>query len=178
MNLNLTIRLGVFGLMSIGSGSIFAARIVSDLQPPQRRQATVTTAERLAERTTAPALPEDLISPFNPPDFDKPEGGEIAATPSQRNAETRSTAPLPPPPPPGDREILEALAAQLTPTGTMQSGDSPLLVMGSKRFEIGTRFIVTYNNQDYELELVSIDRTTFTLRYRGEEITRPIKSVR
>ena len=177
MNLRFPIRLGVFGLMSIGCGSIFAARIVSDLQPPQRRQATVTTAERLAERTTAPALPEDLVSPFNPPDFDKPEGSE---TPAKQPVagEARNTTPLPPPPPPGDREILEALAAQLTPTGTMQSGDSPLLVMGSKRFEIGTRFIVTYNNQDYELELVSIDRTTFTLRYRGEEITRPIKSVR
>jgi hypothetical protein len=50
--------------------------------------------------------------------------------------------------------------------------------MGSKRFEVGTRFTVTYNNQDYELELVAIDRTTFTLRYRGEQLTRPIKSVR
>ena len=60
----------------------------------------------------------------------------------------------------------------------MEIGGSPRLVMGSKRFEVGTRFTVTYNNEDYELELVRIDRTTFTLRYRGEEITRPIKLVR
>lgn len=78
----------------------------------------------------------------------------------------------------GDRQILEALASQLTPTGTIQIGGAPRLVMGSKRFEVGTRFTVTFNNQDYELLLTNIDRTTFTLRYRNEEITRPIKSVR
>jgi hypothetical protein len=60
----------------------------------------------------------------------------------------------------------------------IERGDVPQLVMGSKRFEVGTRFVVTYNGEDYELELVAIARTTFTLRYRGVETTRPIKSVR
>ena len=73
---------------------------------------------------------------------------------------------------------LEAVAMQLMPTGTINYEGSPLLVMGSKRFEAGTRFTVTYNNEDYDLELVAIDRTTFTLRYKGEVFTRPIKSVR
>lgn len=173
MNTRLTIGLGVLGLL-FSPGAIFAARVVSDLQPPQRRQTTVTLAERLAQRTTPSPLPADLSSPFNPPDFDKPDVVEpppVSQTPAAGD-------PPPPPRPLGDREILEALASQLNPTGTIQIGDSSRLVMGSKRFEIGTRFIVTYNNQDYELELVSIDRTTFTLRFRGEEITRPIKSVR
>lgn len=152
-----------------------AARVTSDLQPPQKRQATVDTARRLAQRTTPKALPEELVSPFNPTDFDRPEGTQSPA--KVANPGSIASTP-PPPPPPGDREILQALAAQLTPTGTIQKGNSPLLAMGSKNFEIGTRFTVTYNNQDYELELVAIDRTTFTLRYRGEEITRPIKSVR
>jgi hypothetical protein len=157
--------------MALPAG-VFAAAAKSDIQPPLKRQATVTTAERLANRAVLPPLPEDLASPFNPPGFDKPEVSEsdasqVAATPTAA------------PPPPGDREILESLAAQLMPTGTITSFDGmPLLIMGSKRFQIGTRFTVTYNNQDYELELVAIDRTTFTLRYRGEQITRPIKSVR
>ncbi len=51
---------------------------------------------------------------------------------------------------------------------------APRLIIANKPFEIGTRFTVTYNGQDYELELTSIDRTTFTLRYRNEETTRPI----
>ena len=81
--------------------------------------------------------------------------------------------------PPTDRETLEKLAAQITPTGMINLRGAPRLIIGNKPFEIGTRFTATYNNQDYELELVAIERTTFTLRYRGEEITRPIaKTVR
>ena len=155
----------------------FAARAVSDLQPPQKRQITVDAAERLIHRKMPAALLDDLVSPFNPTDFDRPESDpNAAAHPS--GPRPPAPGPVAPPPPLGDREILEALAAQLTPTGVIQIGSSPRLVMGSKRFEVGTRFTVTYNNQDYELELVSIDRTTFTLRYRGEEYTRPIKIVR
>ena len=160
-----------------------AARAVSDLQPPQKRQVTVTTAERLSQKHTPPPLPADLPSPFNPPDFDRPDGTEAGANqatqrPAAGGTPTRGNPTPQPPPILGDRDVLEALAAQLKSTGTIQVGGSPQLVMGSKRFEIGTRFTVTFNNQDYELELVAIDRTTFTLRYRGEEITRPIKSVR
>lgn len=150
----------------------FAAAAKSDIQPPLKRQDTVTAAEKLANRVVLTPLSAGLVSPFNPPGFDKPEATEVA--PNQIAA-----APTEAPPPPGDREILEILAAQLTPTGTITHFDGkPRLVMGSKRFEIGTTFTVTYNNQDYELELVAIDRTTFALRYRGEQLTRPIKSVR
>ena len=173
MKPRLTHRLAISGLLVIGPGAIFAARVVSDLQPPPKRQETVDLARRLAERTTPSPLPADLESPFNPSGFDKPEGADAPPV-------SQSPVASEPPPPRqlGDREILEAVSVQLNPTGTMEIGGSPRLVMGSKRFEIGTRFIVTYNNQDYELELVSIARTTFTLRYRGVEITRPIKSVR
>jgi hypothetical protein len=158
-----------------------AARAASELQLPQKRQVTVTTAERIAQRSPAAPLPTELVSPFNPPDFDKPDVPEAAANPGAARPApggNSQAAPVQPSVPMGDRETLQALAAQLTPTGTIQIGDSPRLVMGSKRFEVGTRFTVTYNGQDYELELVAIDRTTFTLRYRGEEITRPIKTVR
>jgi hypothetical protein len=169
-----SLRLG-FGILMLPWG-LSAARVTSDLQPPQKRQATVDTARRLAQGTTPKAIPDELVSPFNPADFDRPEGTGSPAKVANQGPVASTT--LPPPPPPGDREILETLAAQLTPTGMIQKGNSPLLVMGSRNFEIGTRFTVTYNNQDYELELVAINRTSFTLRYSGEVITRPIKSVR
>ena len=149
-----------------------AARVTSDLPPPQVRQTTVTRAERLAQRTALPPLPADLVSPFNPPGFDKPDRVEPPPAP------VASSGPVPPAPPPGARETLEKLAGQITPSGTIQLRGAPRLVIGNKPFEVGTRFTATYNNEDYELELVAIDRTTFTLRYRGEEITRPIKPVR
>ena len=162
----------------------FAAKASSELQPPQKRQVTVTTAERIARQNAVAALPTDLVSPFNPPDFDKPDMPEGAPNSGTSRSSAgagganQASAVVAPSVPLGDRETLQALAAQLTPTGTIQIGGGPRLVMGSKRFEVGTRFTVTFNGQDYELELVAIDRTTFTLRYRGEEITRPIKSVR
>ena len=170
MNSRTVSILWILGLGLVLPVGLQAAKVVSDLQPPQKRQASVATAERLAQRATPSPIPAGLVSPFNPTDFDKVEPGEQPAA--------QIAGPAAPPPPPGDREILQAVAAQLTPTGMIEFGNTPRLVMGSKRFEVGTRFTVTYNNQDYELELVAIDRTTFTLRYRGEEITRPIKSVR
>jgi hypothetical protein len=151
---------------------MLAARATADLQPPQKRQLTVTAAERLAQRKSPEPLPEDLASPFDPAGFDRPDPADA---PVQRSTSTSAQPVLPP----TDRETLEKLAAQITPTGMMHLRGTPRLVIGNKPFEIGTRFTATYNNQDYELELVAIERTTFTLRYRGEEITRPIaKTVR
>ncbi len=164
---------------------LLAARNTAEVQPPQRRQATVATAEKLAQLNPVAALPADFVSPFAPPDFDKPDPSEMKAAmlAAQRNAEAN-------PPPktvkggmqrsaaPSDRETLEKLANQIVPTGTVDRGGAPHLMIGGKFFAVGTRFTATYNKTDYELELVGIDRATFTLRYRGEQITRPIKTVR
>ncbi len=158
----------LMGLLPLG---LYAARVTSDLQTPQKRQEIVDTAERLARRNTPPPVPANLVSPFNPTDFDKVDAPEPQPGSNQVAREDAPPAPL------SDRQILDALAVQLTPSGMILRG-TPRLVMGSKSFEVGTRFTVTYNNQDYELELVAIDRTTFTLRYRNEETTRPIRSVR
>lgn len=151
-----------------------AARVNPDLPPPQKRQASVATAERLAEKRTPPSLGSGLVSPFNPLGFDQPDQGSAPAAPVARGG-TANPAPARAL---TARETLELLAAQITPSGMITRRDTPLLIIGSKPFEVGTRFTASYNNQDYELELVAIDRTTFTLRYRGEDITRPIKPVR
>ena len=123
------------------------------------------------------------MSPFNPLNFDKPDASELDAKAAADraagiNAPRTAGAGAVTKAAPGDREMLEKLAAQISPSGVIQLRGAPRLVIGNKPFEVGTRFTATYSNQDYELELVSIDRTTFTLRYRGEEITRPIKPVR
>ncbi len=164
-----------------------AARNSPEVSPPQRRQTTVTTAEQLAQRRPVSALPADLISPFAPPDFDKPDPAELQATllAAQRKAAADAAAgkgapavAKKPVAAAGDREMLEKIAAQVVPSGAFALRGVQRLIIGGKSFEVGTRFTATYSKQDYELELVAIDRTTFTLRYRGEEITRPIKPVR
>jgi hypothetical protein len=159
-------------LLLVTSLAAQSPRVTPEVPPPQKRQAAVATAERLTQRKPLPDLPAPLISPFNPPDFDKPDPAEIVAQTSASAGAATAPVIL------GDRETLEKLAAQIIPSGTLQVRGAPRLVIGNKPFEVGTRFTATYNNNDYELELVAIERTTFTLRYRGEEITRPIKPVR
>lgn len=155
------------------AGVAFAAKPTSDLQPLHKRQLTVTAGERLASRKVPSPVPADLPSPFNPKDFEKPDPADPGY---QAPVVTAGSQPVKPVSPPGDRETLETLAAQILPSGMIERGKR-LLTIGGKFFEVGTRFVASYSNQEYELELVAIDRTTFTLRYRGEEITRPIKSV-
>ena len=162
-----------------------AAKVSSDLTSPQKRQAIVDVAEKLAHRPPVKALPADQPSPFNPKDFDKPDpseapptAGTSPATPATPSGDGSAPTPAKPAGPTTDRETLETLATQITPSGVIMLRGSSRLIIANRPFEVGTRFTATYNGQDYELELVSIDRTTFTLRYRGEEITRPIKPVR
>ncbi len=152
-----------------------ATKAAADLAPPTKRQAIVDTAGHLAQRKPPPPVAADLPSPFNPPDFDKPDPSDPAHVAPGPTAAVATPQPVAPP---TDRQTLETLASQITPSGMIQLRGTPRLIIGNKPFEVGTRFTATYNNQDYDLELVAIDRTTFTLRYRNEEITRPIKPVR
>ena len=183
MNLRLPFFSAVGLLALLTPSRAFAARNSADLQPQTKRQASLAIAESLAQRKAPPPLSADLVSPFSPPNFDKPDASELQA---QAAAAQRASASAPKnttpgtvaKAAPGTRETLEKLAGQISPTGVIQMRGAPRLVIGGKPFEVGTRFTATYNSQDYELELVSIDRTTFTLRYSGEEITRPIKPVR
>lgn len=168
-----------------------ASRVLSDLQPAPKRQATVDLAAGLARRPAPEPLPADLVSPFNPPGFDRPEPAVSArpaaspATPAAVASAPAASAAAPAPSvspvpssPATPRETLEAIASQITPSGTMIFRGKPRLLIAGKPFEVGTRFTASYNNEDHELELVAIDRTTFTLRYRGEDVTRPIKPAR
>ncbi len=149
----------------------------SDILPSNLRQEVVERAAKLARPPVAVSIPTDLPQPFSPKNFDKPDPDEVKA-----NAPAGVSSPVPaaatPSGPTSDREILETLAARLIPSGTINLGESAQLIIGMNRFPVGTKFTVTFSNEDYELELVSIDRTTFKLRYRNEEITRPIKPVR
>jgi len=173
----------VAALLLASPATLPAASAASDLLPPARRQIAVDMAERLTRPPQPAAVPADLPRPFNPPDFNQPDPEEIkaaaaAGTPLPTEIPGVAAGPVVPAGPITDREILEEVAARLTPSGTVVLGSRAQLIIGTNRFEVGTRFGVLFNNQEYELELISIDRTTFTLRYRGEEITRPIKPVR
>jgi hypothetical protein len=168
-------------------------KMTSEILTPTMRQVPVDLAARLTRPPVADAPRADLKSPFNPPEFDRPTpeeaklaaakaaaaGAPAVATPAA-GAATSGAGATPAgaagakPSPASDREILELVAARIPSSGIIIFSGKSLLVVGGKRYEVGNRFTVTHGGQDYELELVAIERTTFTLRYRGEQFARPI----
>lgn len=145
-----------------------AARPDSDIPPPEKRRLVLDQADRLAHPPAAAPLPAKLPQPFSPADF---EGSGAAAPTGQPHAAV-APAPL------TDRQLLETLADKIPTTGTIIMGHKALLVIGVNRIEVGSRFTVVYKGQQYELELVDINRTSFTVRYKGESFTRPIRLTR
>ena len=169
-------------LLLSGSASLAFGKPLSDLVSPEKRRVTVEMAQRLTRPPEPAPVPPDLTQPFNPAGFDlpDPEEAKAVALAMQKAGGAApgapGSAPNQPARAPGDREILENLAAKLPTSGTIVFNGEPLLLLGRGRVKVGDKFTVAYNGQDYELELVAIDRTTFTLRYHGEEIIRPTKS--
>jgi len=161
-----------FFLIGAACAGLVRAASPSDLVGPEKRRVSVELALALSRPPGVPALPTDLAQPFNPPNFDQTDAEARAAADVAANRLSSAA----PEKPAGDRETLELIAAKIAPSGTMFVGGEPRLIFSKKTVKIGARFTVTYKERDYELELVGIDRTTFTLRLNREEITRPIKS--
>lgn len=159
----------VFGALAVHGAA--GAPKGSDLNTPAKRQPVVELARRLAEPTPLTALPADQVNPFNPAAFGEPDPEELRALAEAKAAASPANAK-----PSTDRDFLQLIAAKIMPSGTLFLGGEPMLVFGKRRIRVGDHLTVSYDNQNYELELTAIDRTTFTLRLNREEITRPIKS--
>jgi hypothetical protein len=163
----------VFALL-VGSVVLPAfAAVSSDLASPQKRQATVRLAELLT-RISDRAPMASMQSPFSPAGFDGPPSGEIAPN---REGDVYAV-PNAQPPPASDRSILELLSARIPSTGTLARDGKMMLTVGPKRIEAGQVLVVADGVKEYEFEVVAITSTTFTLRFRNEEITRPVHSIR
>lgn len=171
-------------MLGLAPAATVWAKPLTDLVSPEKRRSIVEQFQRHTRPSEPVPLPADLAQPFNPAGFDQPDPEELraaaaaAATASARVA-AGQPAPAGQPALAGDREILEAIAAKILPSGMIKiGGRPPLLTFGRRNVEVGSTFTVTNpaNGQDYEVALVAIEPPTFTLRYRNEEITRPIKS--
>lgn len=148
------------------------ARVDSDIGPPEKRKPVVEQAVALARESKTAALPPNINLPFAPVNFDLTDAEEAAAAAAAARLANPSAAVVVPP---SDHEIFEAIASKVQPSGTIYVNDKPLLMFGKRYVKTGAKFTVTYKGMDYVLELTQIDGTNFTLRYKNEEITRPIK---
>jgi hypothetical protein len=124
-----------------------------------KRQEILDLATRLLAPQPNPAgqLPADLINPFNP---------EARADLNGSDAKSGRRS---------DREILEKLAADITPSGMMVLGGRPRLIFREKKYTVGETIKRTIEGADYVVEITAIEATSFRLRLNHEEITRPIK---
>jgi hypothetical protein len=175
MNVSLR-RSTVFFAGWLALAAALVAAPASDLLPAQRRRPAVELAQHFAKPGTPPPLPADLVHPFNPAAFGQPDPEELRAITVAKNAAAAAAAQAKTAAKPAtDREFLEVIAGRIAPSGILILGGEPLLIFGQKRLHVGDRLTVTYDGQDYELELTAIERTTFTLRLNRDEITRPIK---
>jgi hypothetical protein len=160
--------LGAAVLLGVSQPTAFAARL-SDLAPVQTRTAVVKVAQNLSIAPQASTLPADLVNPFNPPEFDQPStsGGRN----SVRSAEASKPVEIVPL---SDQEILDALARRFRAGGVMTRGDASVLTVGGRPLQAGQVLVLTYDGREYEVEIVSIEGRSFTLRYRDVKITRSL----
>jgi hypothetical protein len=170
----LSAALGALVLGLLASQAL--ARVESEVGTPEKRRQSVERAQRLAKPTKAEALTVDTLQPFAPPGFELTDAEEAAAAAAAARLAAAANQGNPVgPAAPSDHELLESIAGKIRPSGTIFLGGQPILMIGKRFVKTGAHFTVTYKGADYDLELTQIDGSNFTLRYKSEEITRPIQ---
>lgn len=148
--------------------------IKSDIVVPARRVVTTDLAARLIAPREVAKLADNTVNPFSPLSFDAldPEEARLAAEAAKRaRAVTPAAAKIT-----SDRDLLTAIGAQMKPTGMVNLGGEPILLMGTRKIRIGEPISASFEGKPIVVTVTAIDRNSFTLRLNGEEFTRPIKS--
>ncbi len=150
--------------------SRLGAAEVSDIMTPPNRQEAVDQAKKLLAQREAAAI---AVDPFHPEAF-----ADVAAATGHVPGSAAATGPETPAArqgPRNGRELLEAIAGGLKPSGNFVINGQQTLLFGQKRVKAGGLLTITFEGNEYTLEVTAIQRTNFTLRLNREEFTRPIK---
>jgi len=168
MKINLQRVVGA-ALLLLGSVAMAAEGTVVN---PLNRQAALERGKALvATREITPIT----VNPFHPPAFAETVAGigrMSGTTPPVSGGETTTQAPTGPR---TERDLLQAIAKDLKPSGYIVLGGIPSISFGQKRVKAGGVLTITFEGSQYTLEVTHIDRTNFTLRLNREEFTRTIK---
>ena len=150
-------------LALVWSGAVFvapAAGSESSISSPATRTATLAKVERMTEPKPVDTAVGNGKDPFYPAASDLTDE-EVKAGPGVGAL--------------SDKEQLELIAAQINPTGSVELGGEPQLLFTEKRQKIGDKLTVSIDKVEYEVEIVSIEKTRFRIRYNNMETTRSIK---
>jgi hypothetical protein len=142
-------------ILSVLGWSVLVATAAanSDLAIPAQRQESVDHAMALVRPVAPEPLPADLKNPF-------------VLSRNDSGGEPKQLA--------GDRQVLESVAPHIVPSGVVQVGDSPILLLGEKKLKVGEYLTITFEGTEYMIQLSAISHSSFTLRLNKEEITQPI----
>jgi hypothetical protein len=160
-------------LLAVALSPYVFARVDSEVSTTDKRKVSVEKAAAVAKQIKPTVLPTTINQPFAPTGFDLTDAEEAAAAAAAArlaNPNGPAVAPV------SDHQLLQDITAKVHPGGTVTLGGKPLLMFGNKFVRIGSHFTVTYKGMDYDLELTQIDGTNFTLRYKNDQITRPIQA--
>jgi hypothetical protein len=133
----------------------------ADIPPSEPRAAIVAKVTALAEsRGKVVVLPDDLVNPFT---------GVVR----EQTVVEVATGPIPvglsgP-------ELLSQLAATIPSTGTLVFGGNAMLLLGPKKIKVGEKIPVNFEGKDYQLTLMSVTPTTFTVQLGKELSTRTVR---
>jgi hypothetical protein len=164
-------RLAGLMVLALAMAAAEARAARADVPPVAQRATIVEKAARFAEAPVVEPLASDLVNPFNPEAFGQPDPEELRAIEAARAAAAAAAGQAPV----RTTGVLERIAERISPSGTLELNGQPYLIFGQKRLRVGDLLTVTFEGRDYTLELVAIDRVTFTLRHEREQITRPIQ---
>lgn len=154
-------------ILSLLAGGLSVSHAVgqrSDILPPARRAQSVEAAGKLLGQSILTTVPATAKNPFAPVDFDRVEPTEAPAPVAGPAPRVRTT-----------REILEMIAANVSPTGTMFMRDEQILVFPNGHRRVGDRITATVGGAQYSVTISGIDRTSYTLQLNNEQISRPIE---
>ncbi len=168
MNLNST-RVSCAALFLLAGMALAAEKTV--LTPVTRQAALERGKTLVAVREVTPVTAD----PFNPAAFAETVAGigrVSGVIPPVTGGETGKPTPTGPR---TNRDLLQAIAQGLKPSGYIVLGGTPSISFGQKRVKAGGVLTITFEGNQYTLEVTNIDRTNFTLRLNREEFTRTIK---
>lgn len=146
----------------VSVGSLSAWGQGSDLNLPKQREAIISEARALLERR--PVIYDDKADPFVLLAPEVPESmpsGEKKVDP----VESAFTG----------VELLKNLANQVPATGTAMLGGQYYLLTGQKRLKVGDRITINFQGGAYDIEILSISATNFSVKRGDATHTRAVR---
>lgn len=145
----------------LGATTLVLMGQAADLPPPKTRQVAVDAATALVSRQRdKPQVPGNIVNPFI--------GKELPVSPVAQPQENLNTALA-------AADLLGRLAANIAASGTANIGGQSILLVGQKRLKVGDTVRISFESQVYELSIVSISTTSFTIKKGELTHTRPIR---